>query len=547
MKNCYLYCVVLLAIVSMSFAGEYNFISSKTSSVFHTMECRYVTDSLKQNADYYLTYEDAIEDELRGCRVCNPAPIEPEEPEEPEEPDYPDWIDDPNRIWIEPSPTPATLFPISGVVLQSEYCYKPFDPKKDIGGTILKTNISEMSYGDIKDNYINCQFCAFSIDESTDPNHIVLIADNDRTYFHLDIDCRQHKEVPVRMVNLRSGMIAGNDAYFHPAMGVLEWKITPFEMGDYTAVMDSDVDQMQLLSLTIKQTSIPQLEEFASSWLKGNFNLYKYNDWVQQRELHRSRIDNAFGATGAVEWVFQDGQWVPVSNGSVPNTDFYTMEITEHTTYGRKTIEEETRVAPYEWKTNLLQIIETTTTNYEGIQEWTYNKDLQSKIGYLRYAPFTDDVRMTSASIEERMMLSQEEPEEYLLSIGVPPKPDKVEKPDKEDTYNKIRNITSASIDFGEMYEVIIKGIIEEHEYKEKAYNEYLIELEKWESIKESKLDEEDMNLYEMDMRDRLMWDGDGPYDTYIDREIMTNENVIWTFQDGSWEWSIDESSENEE
>lgn len=534
------FCILFLMLINFSLSENYNFISSRTSNVFHYLDCRYVTESMLGSSDFYLTYEEAIADGLRECRVCEPSPLIIPEPEPEPEP-YPE---DPNRIWIEPSPTPATLFPISGVVLQSEYCYKPFDPDKDIGGTILKTNIHEVSYGDIKDDYIKCSLCASSINESTDPNYVVLIADNDRIHFHLDIDCKQHKEVPVRMVNLRSGMIAGNDAYFHPAMGVLEWKITPFEMGDYTAVMNSDVDQMQLLSLTIKQTSIPQLEEFTNSWLKGNFNLYKYNEWVKQRELHRSRIDNAFGATGAVEWVFQDGQWVPVSNGSVPNTDFYTMEITEHTTYGRKTIKEEMKVAPYEWRTKLLKIIEETTTNYDGLKEWTYDTDLQSKIGYLNYAPFTDTVKIMASSIEERMMLPQEEPDEYLLSVGVPPKPEEIKEPDKEEVYNRIKSITDSSIDFGEMYQVIIRSIIEEYEYKKEQYNEYLIKIEQWENIKEEKIEENNQSFYdsEMGLERYRTFEEDEIYGIYIDGEVITNQNVIWTFEDGMWTWSIDDN-----
>ena len=66
-----IFLLTVMVFVCPSFA---DFISSKTSKIFHTRECRYAANLNEDNAIIYETYQDAIDAELRACLVCDPQP-----------------------------------------------------------------------------------------------------------------------------------------------------------------------------------------------------------------------------------------------------------------------------------------------------------------------------------------------------------------------------------------------------------------------------------------------------------------------------------------
>jgi len=128
--------VILLLLLSMSFAAltpinESQVISSKTSKIFHKFDCRYASSLTTLNANIFDTYEIAIEAELRPCKTCKPQPSEiiPV---------------DPNIINIIPSRESTSFFPINGVVIQSEYCKRDFEPN-DIGVRIIEPIITALT------------------------------------------------------------------------------------------------------------------------------------------------------------------------------------------------------------------------------------------------------------------------------------------------------------------------------------------------------------------------------------------------------------------
>jgi len=283
--------IVFLLLSVASFGGEQH-VSSKTSQVFHRLTCRYAEKLTEDNAVYFSSYEEAEETGLRPCKTCDPIPT-PEEPENP------------NIIDLDPTIDPTTLFPINGVVLQAAYCRRPMDPN-DIGTRIIEPTIITTTHdpndpfgfcfecanfnlhtgeGDIPQEYLIPVYDPYPADPN-DPNIVeykispsLPVFKSDQSYnSHLNGECEHLKSVPVHVVNIRNGLIAGSDAFWNPLKGIIEWRVTKFEAGDYQFVMNSDVGQTSLLAITIRAQEIPDVNDFAQNWLKGNFNMVKYAD-----------------------------------------------------------------------------------------------------------------------------------------------------------------------------------------------------------------------------------------------------------------------------
>ena len=111
---------LFLITASIACACYADFISSKTSQIFHTRGCRYAsslreidTEDGPANAFVYETYPEAIEAELRPCKVCDPQPGSEPDPDPEPEPD-------PNTI-IPLPPEPSIIIPIEGVILAMDW------------------------------------------------------------------------------------------------------------------------------------------------------------------------------------------------------------------------------------------------------------------------------------------------------------------------------------------------------------------------------------------------------------------------------------------
>jgi len=53
-------------------AGEYNYIASKSSEVFHKSDCRWAQNISQENLVVYSSREEAIKTGKRPCKTCNP-------------------------------------------------------------------------------------------------------------------------------------------------------------------------------------------------------------------------------------------------------------------------------------------------------------------------------------------------------------------------------------------------------------------------------------------------------------------------------------------
>lgn len=52
--------------------GEYKFVASKSSEVFHIPSCRWGKRIAEGNRVYFQTYKEAVESDRRPCKVCRP-------------------------------------------------------------------------------------------------------------------------------------------------------------------------------------------------------------------------------------------------------------------------------------------------------------------------------------------------------------------------------------------------------------------------------------------------------------------------------------------
>lgn len=501
-KNIYLV-ILLLITISITFAEitpEDKVVSSNTSEIFHRESCRYASTLDETNSETFATYQDAVANDLRPCKVCEPTPADIIDPTDPT---------DPNIINIDPTIEATNLFPINGVVLQADYCNRPMDPN-DIGTRIIKPAITNQQYdpnyidklcyeciqfdkttgeGNIPQEYLIPVYDPFPVDPN-DPNIVSYKISNslslyksDQSYnLHLDSDCKAIKSVPVHVVNMRNGLIAGSDAFWNPVKGIVEWRITKFEAGDYQFVMNSDIGQTSLLAITIRAKEIPDVNDFSKNWLKGNFNLVKYSDWLSNRDLwlkYLSRVESAGGEildSNRIEWAFVDGTWKPINGGDnlvkEINAD---SVVTENNTVDRKTIIKEIKIAPFEWRNTEVKTITTDTTTFDGYESYR-SRPPQGSTDYLRYPPFGDQVKYTETEPNAAQIAAHYE------EIGISPPPETVEKPAQSfeemmGSAEEVKNFTALPED---MRMTTYSTMIDSYVSQKEAYEKYLIKKEEW-------------------------------------------------------------------
>ena len=515
-----------LVIVAPTMGAEV--ISGKTSKIFHIPnDCRYSvslsavnTVNASANADLYDSYEDAIAAGLRACLVCKPQPSEIIDPD-------PDPVD-PNIINIIPSMEAVSFFPINGIVLQSEYCRRAFDPE-DIGKRIIEPIITPSTIATADSTLSMCPECMYFntitgvgnipqeyiIPETTvdpiDPNIIIITAykidsampivvSNQSDHYHLDPACEFAKSVPVHMVNLRTGLLAGSNAYWDYKNGILEWRITPYEAGDYVAVVDSsyegntDVGQTTLAAITVRAERIPDLDVFEQKWInRGNFNLLQYSPWLADKELWYRYLGRIVKTAGSVivpgrkvEWIFADGRWIPIFKGqnTISSIDI-DKTVTESMTATRQTTKKEMQIAAFEWKIVELQEVTTEVTKFEGYTGYRKTPP-DGSLDYLKEPPFA----AASAAAE-----GEETPEElavrlanYYDSLEIPHPPEAV-LPPRELTEimadaNSIKNFTAQP---SEMRMEASAQIIDQYIAEKEKYEKYVAELKAWTAIKNEK------------------------------------------------------------
>jgi len=554
-------CIIVLLVASLCIAAltpetEHQVISSKTSQIFHKFDCRYAGGLTLNNADIYDTYEKAIETGLRACKTCEPQPsgIDTEDPE------------DPNTVVIKPSYEAANLFPINGMVIQSGYCKRAFDPN-DIGVRIIEPTITQIMFGTFSNRPMNttCSFC-LDFDTGTgegnvpsqyiipvynlippDPNipdvleiesyiigpDLPIYKSNQSITTHLNPDCEYAKSIPVHMVNIRNGLVAGSNAYWNPVEGILEWRMTPFEAGDYISVLNTDVGQTQLGAITVRPKGVPSLEDFTARWLKGNFNLIKYGEWISDLEMwnkYLGRISSATGSPAAgknIEWIFEDGRWVPVIAGTNIITEIdVDSTVSENRTEDRQTITKELKIAPYEWRTTEIKVVNTELTTFEGYTGYSGQPPVGST-DYLARPPYT-------ASPEEDSMTAPtpEEIAAHYVEIRIAPPPEEIKPPQDLDEVMTIADNLRKFTALPESFRLTAAAdIIDSYMVQKKAYKEYLEAKTKWEQ--EFQIKEDEWHMKQQDIMERDIWeDKDNRYEEEmleITRDdMLTNISALY-------------------
>jgi hypothetical protein len=479
---------------------ENRVVSSNTSEVFHKFTCRYATNLNETNSETFGSYELAVKAGLRPCKTCKPEPT-------------PDPPVDPNIVVIEPTIEATNLFPINGMVIQAEYCGRAMEPN-DIGVRIIKPIITYTTVGAIT-NPVMCSKCiTFNHNTGegnvpqehvvpiynptpTDPNvpeiieynlsssTPVFVSNQSRAY-HIHPDCEFTKSVPVHVVNMRTGLIAGSNAYWNPIDGIIEWRVSPFEAGDYSFVMNTDVGQTSLLAITIRAKRMPNLQDFTARWLKGNFNLLKYSEWLSNQKLwnqYLGRIVSKTGSitpsSGSIEWVFSDGRWVPVTGGSNIVTQYDAdAQITENNVVSRETRTIETKIAPFEWRTSEVRVITTDTTKFTGYTAYSARPPAGST-DYLLKPPYGDPIWEGHDPNEAEMAIQLAA---HYEEIEVAPPPEEVAPPKSFDATiadaNSIRSFTALPTD---MRMAASSAIIDTYIAQKKAYEAYIIKKAEWE------------------------------------------------------------------
>lgn len=481
--------------------------SLETSQVFHKPYCRYLTNT-SLIPDMYNTYEEAVAAGLRPCKSCKPLPtivvVDPNDIEDPVIPDI---------IIIRPTIEATNLFPINGMVIQVEYCRREFDPN-EIGIRIIKPIITYTTAG-VVTNPVMCSKCITFNHNTGEGNipqeHVITIynptpADpnvpeiigydissstpvfisNQSTAYHIHPDCEFAKSVPVHVINMRTGLIAGSNAYWNPIDGIIEWRVTPFETGDYSFVMNTDVGQTSLLAITIRAKQMPNLQDFAARWLKGNFNLLKYSEWLSNTALWdqylnriRSKTGTITPSSGKIEWVFSDGKWVPITGGSNIITKYDAdASITEENTVSRETRTIETKIAPFEWRATEVRVVTTDTTIFNGYKDYSA-KPPAGSTDYLLKPPYGEPMwegpGVTEEEIDAQLAAHYEE-------IGVSPPPEVVAPPKDFDTIianaDSIRNFSALPMDMRMSASTII---IDTYSTQKKTYEAYIIKQAEWE------------------------------------------------------------------
>jgi len=341
---------------------------------------------------------------------------------------------------------------------------------------------------------------------------------NQSIYYHLDKDCEYAKSVPVYIVNLRNGLAAGSNGYWNPIEGIIEWRITPFEAGDYVAVINTEVGQTQLLAITVRAKRIPTLKEFTERWLKGNFNLLKYSEWIENKEMWEKYLATVGNLSdrNIIEWVFEDGKWKPVTSGynpiSVIDAD---TNITEKKIKDRQTTTKEIRIAPYEWRAQEVKVVTTEVTTFDGYPIHQ-DKPIGASIKYLMEPPYTSKDK---SLILTSQIPTPEQMAAYYVEIDISPPPEKVSLPQSFDEMMVIANNIKNFKDFEDIEDLPEKfkietysKIIDEYIIMKNKYEKYLQEKQVWEE--EFKIKQEDWqaksietNMREMDVEMERMHD----------------------------------------
>lgn len=543
----------LLSLVSLSYAAIDRFVSSKTSNVFHTLDCRYAANLTNLNADFFEHYQDAIDRGLTPCQICKPEP----EPEEPEV--------DPNDVLIFETPDPAIIMPTPTLIIHSAWCRQPFDPNS-IGRRYMDDDIRPMTLGEVSPYFDNvvvefanrCFLCGVgkeALEQHVDPQYltpiyedppadpnVLVIVDydldpntpgyvSDASFeWHTHANCDRLNSVKVTLVSKETEVPAVNFGYWNPKKGTLEWSATPFDLGDYIAVGNSDVGQMQFLAVTARpQSSYPTLEQFSQIWLKGNCNMLTYAQWAKQKALFDSYYRGRSSSNGRIEWIFSEGVWKPVVSGHSYNADAIHLDIGEHTTYDKVTTRKEIGIAPYKWATTQVVVTETTTTNYDieagdntflSIMEAgapqaaeAILSSVADKVNEPKKATATSNPeRYSSSRIAESIAEDREgwiaADEMYRLEIAEEynlPAPEKVAEPDSEKILATISGIKKLLGDT-DMAKEAINDALDGFEKQKEAYSNYLIEYERWKTqadqivkFREWELEERHMDHMYMD------------------------------------------------
>lgn len=506
-------------------------ISGNTSKIFHKAEigaCRYTANLNETNAEYFDTYEDAIAAGLRPCLTCKPQPAVdiPEDPEDPE---------DPNGIVIIPETfEPQQLFGINGVVIEADYCQRQIDPN-DLSTRIIEPKIIMKKLGEVTSPSL-CPTC-FEFNSTTGVGNVpqeflvpiynptpadvnvpeitgynissnmwVFVSDQSHNV-HINGTCEGLKSVPVYVVNMRNGLVAGSTAFWNPVKGIVEWRVTKFEAGDYQFVMNSDIGQTSLLAITIRPKEVPNINEFAEKWLKGNFNLIKYSDWISNREMWLQYLGRVSTITGnpitsdKIEWVFVDGAWKPVNAGANIISEIDAdASVTENHVVDRRTTTKETKIAPFEWRANEIQIVTTDTTTFSGYTPYSGSPP-KGSTDYLRNPPFGTWAPLAGSTPAE--IAAQEAAHREAIGISEPP--EEVSPPEDLDkimeSADNIRNFEALP---KEMRMQASTEIIDTYMAQKKAYEKYLADKEAWDREFQEK-EEAWMNIQMNEQEDAMM------------------------------------------
>ena len=491
--------IVILLLVSISFGEEH--VSSKKSQVFHRLTCRYAESLTVDNADYFASYEEADSAGFRPCKTCDPVPT----PVDPE---------DPNDVNVIPSLQATSFFPVPNIVIQSEFCSRDMVPS-EMGTRLINPVVTSTLYKDIGGDLMSCFRCGDTFGDnvkipeefriphyttetnpadpnttiqvfsyySIDPNCPVFISDQ-RTGFHLENPCESMGSLPVQMVDIRTGVAAGSPAFWSPKKGMLEWRISPFELGDYTAVLSSDVGQTQLLAITVRAKTIPQIQEFAKYWLQTpNFNMVKFAEWSKKRSLWEKYLNRSttMPADGPrIEWIFSDGRWVPTRSGiNLISTIDLDKEIIETEEETKEITTSQMKVAAFEWRNTKIQEVTTKVTTFEGFPPY-------DPIPPVNYTPYKDSTR--TILIDDT---SEADLIEHYKELGIPMPPEEVEPPIESDKFladvSTIRNSEALPTDFKEE---VLDDMVEDYDARKAAYDAYIKAQEEWDIIRREKEDE---------------------------------------------------------
>jgi hypothetical protein len=498
-----IFCLILVLIIGRASLAVDRFVSGNTSVVFHKMDCRYASSLTKDNAEFFEHYQDAVDRGFRPCQICNPEP----DPFVPEP--------DPNDTVVIPeTPEPAILMPVPNLLIQSSYCRRAFNPD-EVGTRIYNAQITETTYASVGLSEIStkefpngsCEFCGrlgYNLRDNVDPNFLTIIYDpNDpdsiidwslapetpvywsdaSIYWHVKPDCEYLQSVRVKMINEETKVPAVCDAFWNPKKGTLEWRVTPFELGNYMAVCNSDVGQTQLAAITVRPRigEFPTLEQFSEMWLRGNCNNLTYGQWLLLKQLFDKWSSR--GAT-SIEWVFVDGVWKPVGSGVQLSQEEIHLQIAENTTYDKVTTRNETAIAPFEWKPTQLKVTEITTTNYDFDKSNPVLSILQGSGD----TPLSTSTKssVTTKSNKQPLTASdlfyQEEEycteEEFAASCGIAP-PAKVAPPDGNAVLASIAQV-KAVLGESSIANESISQMLKDYEQQKANYEAYKEEYKKW-------------------------------------------------------------------